>query len=355
MHDARHSGTATVAGPRTGTIRWQRNLGGNITPGAVIGGNGSVVVATNSGILYSLDPITGQRLWRFDGGAAYGNDLSTSAVIAPDGTIIWPGPSGILYGIDTTGRVQWTVDLGGFILSPALSPTGRLYAMTMSGLLSAIDFNASSAHIAWQVETGSGSYGSPSIGPDGTIITTGSHDVVGVTDRGTSANVSWRFPIKELIEVSPAISADGIVVVGSNDRLEYGLDAATGSLLWTVPRGDETYSSATVTSEGLAFYGDHTATLYVVDVHSGMVVRSTTTRVDKPDRSHGIWTAPAIDRDGAAYYGTRSGHVFGVGPTGKTLFDLDIGGTVDSYPAIGGDGSLYIGSSNGTMIAVSPG
>lgn len=68
-------------------------------------------------------------------------------------------------------------------------------------------------------------------------------------------------------------------------------------------------------------------------------------------RSHGIWTAPAIDSTGAAYYGTRSSHGFGVDNNGAILFDHDIGGTIDSYPALGANGALYIGSSNGTLTA----
>ena len=71
-----------------------------------------------------------------------------------------------------------------------------------------------------------------------------------------------------------------------------------------------------------------------------------------PGRSWGIWTAPAIDSTGAAYYGTRSGHAFGVSANGVVLFDLDIGGTVDSYPAIDADGTLYIGTSTGEFYAI---
>ncbi len=59
----------------------------------------------------------------------------------------------------------------------------------------------------------------------------------------------------------------------------------------------------------------------------------------------------AIDSTGAAYYGTRSGHVFGVGNNGFIRFDHDIGGAVDSYPALGANGTLYIGSSNATLTA----
>lgn len=120
MHDARHSGTSTAVGPRTGTIRWQRDLGATATPGPVIGIDGSVIVATNDGTLSALDPTDGSTRWTFDGGSGYGSDLSTGAAVLADGTIAWPGPAGPLYGIDSTGQQSCTVKLGGFVLSPAV-------------------------------------------------------------------------------------------------------------------------------------------------------------------------------------------------------------------------------------------
>lgn len=355
MRDSRHAGTSSATGPQSGTVRWKRDLGGDATPGPVIGTDGSVIVATDLGVLSALDPSDGSTKWSFDGGSAYGNDLSTSPLVLHDGTIVWPGPGGALYGLTSSGHLAWKLELGGFVLSPAIATSGRIYAATMSGDLDAIDIAGGQPSIVWTVPIGAGSYASPAVAPDGTIIAGSSNELLAVTDHGATANIRWRHPITDTIEVSPAVSADGVVVIGDNGRSEYGIDVATGELRWTAARGDETYSSATIGPDGLARYGDHTATLYVVDTRTGAIVRSTTTRADTPGRSHGIWTAPAVDARGDTYYGTRSGHVFGVGPDGNVLFDSNVGGTVASYPAIGGDGSLYIGSSNGSFTAFGPG
>lgn len=66
----------------------------------------------------------------------------------------------------------------------------------------------------------------------------------------------------------------------------------------------------------------------------------------------GVWTSPAVDSVGNVYFGTVVGHVYGFGPDGRRLFDLDTGASVDSYPALGPDGTLYIGSANGLLYAV---
>ena len=354
MHDARHSGQSTAIGPRSGTILWQRDLSANVTPGAVIGVDGSVIVATNAGILYALDPMTGDTRWMFDGHGGYGNDLSTSAAVLRDGTIAWPGPGGKLYGISSAGALRWTVDLGGFTLSPAVSTSGRIYVVTMPGVMSAIDVESdgTSAQVMWTVRTGGPAYGSPSITPDGTVVTSNATDVVAVTDNGAAAQVRWQRTLDAQIEVSPAAAPDGTIVAGDNGRSEFGLDQLDGHVRWKATRNDETYSSAVVTTAGRAYFGDHSATLFVVDTSTGALVRSTLTLVPKTDRSHGIWTAPAVDADGTTFYGTRSGQVFGVGPDGTQLFDLDIGGTVDSYPAIDASGTLYVGNSLGMFYAI---
>lgn len=99
----------------------------------MIGTDGSIIVATNKGVLFALDSDNGTTRWSYDAGAGYGNDLSTSPLVLADGAIVWPGPNGTLYGLAATGRLDWTFDLGGFVLSPALAPSGRIYAAKMTG------------------------------------------------------------------------------------------------------------------------------------------------------------------------------------------------------------------------------
>jgi outer membrane protein assembly factor BamB len=254
--------------------------------------------------------------------------------------------------LTAAGTRIWQVKLGSFVLSPAVSDSGRIYAVAMNGIVVAIDIVDGSAVEAWRLETGGTAYGSPSIGPDGTIFTTGSQSVIAITDEGNSAIVKWQFGIDTLIEVSPAVSASGIVVIGTNDGFQYGLSSQDGSVRWKIPRRADSYSSPVASPDGTVYYGDHSATLYAVDADTGRVIMETTTKAMVGGRSWGIWTAPVIDAEGAAYYGTRSGHVFGVAADGTTLFDLDIGGTVDSYPAMDSLGTLYIGTSTGTFYAI---
>jgi outer membrane protein assembly factor BamB len=65
-----------------------------------------------------------------------------------------------------------------------------------------------------------------------------------------------------------------------------------------------------------------------------------------------VRSACVLDRDYRLYFGTQDGHVIGLAPDGTRLFDVTVGGEVDSYPALTGDGALLIGSRNRMLTAI---
>ncbi len=355
IHDSRHSSAvaAGVVGPQSGTVRWERDLGANVTPGPALAADGTVYIATNAGTLYALDPMTGAERWTFDGGGRYGSDLSTTPAILPDGSILWPGPANTLFALDPAGHLLWRQAFAGFVLSPAARGDGRIYVMDMAGTLTALDVSPSRHDVAWTVRLGATSYGSPAIGPDGSVVTTVDDQVVAVTDAGTRGVVRWRWRAPAIIEVSPAIAPDGTVVVGPNDDYAYGI-GADGMQRWRWRKGDWSYSSAAVTPDGVAYFGDHLGFLNVVEASTGTLIRrlATIPKTEPHPGGVGVWTAPAVDARGNVYFGTVVGHVYGFGPDGRRLFDLDTGATVDSYPALGADGTLFVGSANGRFYAL---
>jgi len=355
IHDPRHASAvaAGVVGPQDGRVRWERRLEGNVTPGPAVAVDGTVYAASNAGTLHALDPSTGADRWTFDGGTSYGSDLSTTPAVLADGTILWPGPGDTLFALDPAGRLLWRQRFDGFVLSPVDRGDGRVYVMTMTGTLTALDAGPARHDLAWAARLGGPSYGSPAIAPDGTVVTTVDDEVVAVTDTGSHGVVRWRWRAPATIEVSAAVAPDGTVVVGPNDEFAYGLNA-DGSLRWRWRKGDWSYSSAAVTPDGRAYFGDHLGFLDVVEAATGAVVRrmATIPKSEPHPGGVGIWTAPAVDSKGNVYFGTVVGHVYGFGPDGTQLFDLATGAAVDSYPALGPDGTLYIGSANGSLYAL---
>lgn len=346
--DARHSSPTPARGPQTGHELWRRVLEGAVVPGPVIGVDGSVLAASNGGVLHALDPATGADRWAYDGGGAYGSDLSTSAAVLADGTILWPGPGQRLHALSAKGRLLWTEQLDGFVLSPAVHG-GRVYVADNAGTLLALDVPAAGPpHRAWRLKIGSGGFSSPAVAPDGTVYVAADTTVMAVRDRGDRADVRWTFRTRDTIEVSPAVTADGTVVVGTNNDVQYGL-RPDGTVRWTYDRGDWTYSS-TVARDGRVWFGDHLGRVDVLDGRTGTLVHTALGLPKAQGRTSagtGIWTAPLVDAVQDVYVGSAAGHVYGFGPDGARLWDADVGGIVAGYPALTADGTLLIGASDG--------
>ena len=347
-HDPQHSGASPAFGPKSGVIRWTRALGAGITSGPVVEADGTIVIATDAGVLRGLDPMTGADAWTFDGGAVYGgNDLSTSPAILPSGMIVWPGPQNHLFGIDTTGHELWSRPFPAMTLSPVVASPGKVYVVDVNGDLSSVIVGTDGAQVAWTLALGGGAgatFGSPAIAPDGLVITTVGDQVVAVADDGAAGHVQWRYTVGAAIEVSPAIGPDGTIVVGTNDPYQYGL-SPDGHLRWRVRRETETYSSTSVTHDGLAYYGDNNGVVYGVRAATGAPII-------RYRGLQGVWSIPVIDGGHCVYFGTQGGHIYGFTYQGNELFDIDAHGPIDSYPAITGDGTLVMGTEKGVLYAI---
>ena len=352
LHDSRHSSAAPVNGPVTGKIAWRRTLEGPVVPGPVVGRGGVAYAASNGGVLHALQVSDGGEVWSFDGGGAYGSDLSSSPAILRDGTILWPGPGG-LFALDPDGRLLWKEEFGSDVLSPLIGQDGRVYVAEFGGALHALDLRGSEPPVrAWTFESQETSYGSPALARDGTVYWTAGRELIALEDGGDRARVRWRFEAQSLVEVSPAVAPDGTVILGTNDRFQYGI-GPDGRERWRYPREDITYSSPGVTADGAVRFGDHRGFLTVLDSATGKRIARYSGQRRKPGANNvGIWTAPVVDAQRNVYFGTHPGKLFGFSYEGRKLFEIDTGGVVDSYPALAGDGTLLAGSESGELLAL---
>lgn len=355
LHDSAHSNSSTAVGPQTSATIWTRQLGAPVNAGAVVAADGTIYDSADNGILHALNPQTGQDLWTYNGGGQTGNgqDLSTSPALLADGTIVWPGPNGTLDGLSPAGKLLWQQKLAGVVLSPAVAPGDKVYVADSAGDVAAFHATAAGATQMWKLNIGSTStsYGSPAVGPDGTVYATGGHDLVAITDGGSKASIKWRFAAGADIEVSASVAPDGNVILGTNDPYEYGI-TPKGTVAWKYPRKVFSYSTPAATADGLAYFGDNDGYVDVVSAADGKVVgRYNGTSAALSSNGIGVWTAPLVDAHHDIYFGTASGHIFGMDYAGHKLFDMATGAVVASYPVLTANGTLLIGSNNGTLYA----
>ena len=347
-HDARYASATTAVGPQSGSVKWRRDLGGDATPGPVLEIDGSVLEATNAGVLHDLNSQTGADVWTFDGHGSYGSDLSTSPAVLADGSILWPGPGNTLYALSKTGAKLWTIHCAGQVLSPAIAGANRVYLADLTGHVAALEITPTSHREVWSLSLGGVDYASPTVGPDGNVYTASGNDLVAVRDLGSKGAVLWRFHAKQMVEVSNAVNAKGIVVLGTNNDKEYGIKP-DGSVAWSLDIGDNTYTSSIARPDGTGWLGDNMGRERIIDTDTGKI-RATIAPLPLGQQKN--WTAVAADAHDDSYWGTTAGNIYGYSATGTMLFSVATGSSINSYPALGGDGTLYIGTTAGALYAI---
>ena len=344
LHDPLHTATASATGPTTGHLAWTRNLGANVTPGPVIGADGTIYVATNAGVLHALDPSTGADKWTFDGGGPSGasGDLSISPLVLASGDVLWPGSAATLFLLSSQGQLLWKHQFGGAVTSPTVAGTA-VYVQTVTGDLAKLDVSGATPTLRWTTSLGAVSFASPVIAPNGEVVTTVDDRLVVVADRGGRPSVVWTRRFHGAVEVSAAVGADGTIVVGTNDPFEYAF-TSTGAFKWKVRRNTQSYSSPSVSPDGLSYFGGNSGHLQVVRTSSGRPVVT-------DHGLQGLWGAQVVDARGDVYFGTIGSHVYGYTATGRLLFDVPVAGAVDSYPAMTASGTLVLGDEDGNVYA----
>ncbi len=242
--DPTHSGAGQAAAPTNLTVRWKFTTGGAVcsSPSVV---NGILYVGSEDKKLYALDAETGGLLWTYQTGAA----IESSPAVA-DGKVYLGPDDGNVYSLDAlTGKLIWKTPVGGYIEANfdsmarlISSPTvvdGKVYIGSLDKNLYCLDANTGS--VKWTFETLGYITSSPAV-IDGAVYFTSQEPNFGAlykldADNGTRV---WKLetPYTYILEngtdmqASPSV-ADGMVFSSSNKYERYGVDAATGRIVWT--------------------------------------------------------------------------------------------------------------------------
>ncbi|HET9073160.1 MAG TPA: PQQ-binding-like beta-propeller repeat protein [Solirubrobacteraceae bacterium] len=274
-----------------------------------------------------------------------GEDLSTSPLVLADGRLIWPGPGHTLFGLSATGHQEWKLPASADLVTPVLDPlNGTLVVADQAGQISGYRLPTSTGGAPSQLWThtlAKTSLSNPSVAADGTIYQDAGDSLFALSPSG---GIKWTYRTPKTVEVSPAVADGGVVVFGSDNRLEYGINP-NGKLRWRVPIGNLTYSSPLAFAPHRVIFGNHSGQMTTLDSSTGR-------RISRDQGQGEIWTAAALDSRGDAYFASRTGVIFGFNASGKRLFALGTPTKFDSYPALAPDGTLLIGGDDGTLYAI---
>lgn len=235
---------------KTGKLLWESALpGGNILHGqwsnpayGVIKGRAQVIFPGGDGWVYSLDPKTGNVLWKFDcnpkdavwkiGGAGTRNNIIATPVIWDDKVYIGVGQDpehgegiGHLWAIDATGEGDVTgknavwhrggEEFHRTISTVAIDSDGILYASDLSGYLYALD--AKTGQHFWTHNTYAAIWGSPFVADGKVYLGDEDGDIV-VLKTGKKMEVLHEVNMGSSVYTTP-VAKDGVLYINTRSKL----------------------------------------------------------------------------------------------------------------------------------------
>jgi len=341
----RRAHRAEARGPRAAKVGWRARVDGPVAAQVTSSPDGAALyAATLGGSIVALARADGSTLWSVE----LGDRAYTTPLVREDGTIY--------VGTDAKKLV-------------AISPTGK---------------------VVFRLETDGEADTSPVFGKDGTVVFAAGKQVYAARRGG---DLAWRFAAKGKVFTAPAVTDDGLVIVGSQDDHVYAI-APGGGLSWTVDLGADVDGAAAIADDGSIYVGTDAGDVVKLDAKGHVVWRTPVggfvrgalaiarngdvlagtygpaprvVRVSSEGpilgafairgtgaREFGIHGGPLEDADGALYFGAQDDAVYAVAPDGTLRWRFETGGDVDGALSMLSDGSLVVPSEDGTVTLLLP-
>lgn len=311
---------------RDGRELWRFKCGGRVDSSPAVDGD-RVVAASADGHAYCVDRRNGRQQWRAALGSVlpfkWGYDYRLSSPLIANGRVFIGSGDGHLYCLDLdTGARRWRFRTEGRVRSSPALWNETVYFGSMDGHLYAVD--AQSGALRWKFET-----------------------------AGVTIDLEKEGYDRRSIASSPAI-ADGVLLFGARDAMQYALDPATGRLLWKAgtPAGRLPGAAAVSWVEGSAAISGGVAYTGVSD---GRFVNARELR-----SGHELWRFETTHRVNASVAlscdvlvaGSEDGVVYALdAKSGRALWSFPTGDAIYSSPALA-DGVAYFGSDDGHLYAI---
>jgi len=128
-----------------GTLKWLRDLYGDVDSSPAIGSDGTIYVGSDKNDIFA---------WNSDGSIKWvyptRNDVNSSPAIGDDGTVFVGSDDGFLYALNTDGTEKWKYESGNAIgSSPTIISDGIIYVGSSDGSLLAIGSKSTLMNSPW--------------------------------------------------------------------------------------------------------------------------------------------------------------------------------------------------------------
>ena len=125
----------------------------------------------------------------------------------------------------------------------------------------------------------------------------------------------------------------------------FSIDAADGSVNWSVNTGFRVAVSPAVSREGVIYLNGPDGTLLAINPDGSEKWRF--------DTSGWVFSSPALDGEGNIYFGSDGNILYKLSPRGDEIWSVELTSVVSSPPVLGTNGEIYVESTDGMLHAVS--
>jgi outer membrane protein assembly factor BamB len=333
--------------PVSGDRKWKFPVDGEVHATPVLY-NKMVYVATAAGTLYKIDAQYGTMATSRNFGAAIeGTPIMRDGImIVASGTKLYGIDPGTLADHSTTS----TYDAGGIIMSSptihniaGLSKSKIVFISTMGNNVIALypdNIPTWTYTPVWTFTPADAGafYSSPCVVND-SFAYVGNDNGKLYSIKTVDGTEKWSFTTAGQVRSSP-IQIGGNVLVGSNDRNFYSVDSATGLLRWKVTTGDAIQSSPSVFNQ-YVYFGGYDRYMYCVDIIDGTIKWKQLTG--------GLIKASPLLYRGDVYFGSYDKNMYRLDAMdgSQKIFPVNINGQMATSPIIDSIGGAAVPSISG--------
>jgi outer membrane protein assembly factor BamB len=355
--DAVQDGRSSVMPSLTGGVFWDFPTGKGVFSSPIVAADGTVLVGSADQNFYAIKP-DGTLRWKVETGGI----IDSSGLLDDQGNVYFGAGDGQLRAVDlATGGAVWTVSAdppttnGAFINwfegNVSMGPTGTLYVPNDNFFVYAVDRAAGA--FAWRFRMPDQTWSLPAVDAASGALFVGNNNLLPFLGKNTFSIGPTGMPLWEesslgSVAASPALTADGKMIVGGFDGYVRAYDAASGAELWETGTRDHVYASPALLPDGTVVEPSADGTIYAFDPSSGAILWT----FDTPEP---VRSSPAVDGAGNVYAGGGDGRLYVLNPDGSLrwsllLIDQDRQ-NLNASPALGSD-AIYLGGESGEVFSV---
>jgi outer membrane protein assembly factor BamB len=339
--DAAHTGRSGFRLPRSPRVLARLHTAQRVNAQVTAAEDDLLVVGSHDGVVYAFTP-DARRRWR----VATGDRVYSAALATADGIYLGSDIDRFLW-LDRRGglRVALATEDDADTAATA-APDGSLrFASGRTVYATERDLT-----VRWRFDAGNKVFSSPAVTADGVTVFGSQDDHVYAL--GPDGMLRWRLATGGDVDATPMIDARGTIYVGSDDGRVYAINP-DGTLRWRQEVGGYVRAGAALGLDGtlvVGTYGPHVRVV-ALELADGRVRWSVPVPA-APTRDVGVASAALVDADGRYAVGAPDDALYILEADGRVAHRVPMGGDVDAPPVLVRDGLVAVGCDDGDVYLV---